>query len=188
LTFSESETNNIISIKKFLFDRINVLFDELHIVLANYLRDNAILTGGAIPSIFHGEIPNDYDLYLSEAIHVLYFKQYIPNMDQTLIQDADEKYLDVIVAGKLVTANATTFKNGLQVITMHTADARSTFDFLHCMPWYKISDNTLHISKNQYDTIAQKILVKNEHKNAFPLSKKRVDKYVKRGWKFGKYL
>ena len=112
------------------------------------------------------------------------FKQYVTGIDKEFIQDADEKYVEVQVEGKLVTANATTFKNGLQVITILTADSRSTFDFVHCMPWYKISNHTLYISKKQYNAILNKQLIKNPHKNAYALSNKRVEKYTTKGWKF----
>jgi hypothetical protein len=182
--FSEQEKNNIRSIKELAAQAVAKRLNDFPGVLEDFLKQNAILSGGAIPSFLNGESPNDYDLYLSDENHIMFFKQYVLVMDHNLIKDVDEKYLDAVISGKLVTANATTFKNGIQVITMHTADARTTFDFVHCMPWYKISQNLLHISKRQYDAIKSKTLIKNEHPNAFHLSQKRVDKYTDRGWKF----
>jgi hypothetical protein len=52
------------------------------------------------------------------------------------------------------------------------------------MPWYNISNHTLHISKKQYNAILNKQLIKNEHPNAFPLSYKRIEKYTAKGWRF----
>ena len=178
------EMDYIQEVKKTLFARINLLFGGIPTELGKFLREKSILTGGAISSIMLNETPKDYDLYLDDKDDILYFKQYVSSIDPNLIQDANEKYVEVLVQGKLVTANATTFKNSLQVITLHTADARSTFDFVHCMPWYKISDHKLYISKRQYNAIINKHLIKNEHKNAFALSHKRIEKYTAKGWKF----
>jgi hypothetical protein len=178
------EMDYIQEVKKTLFARINLLFSGIPVELGKFLREKSILTGGAISSIMLNETPKDYDLYLDDKDDILYFKQYVSSMDPNLIQDVNEKYVEVLVQGKLVTANATTFKNSLQVITLHTADARSTFDFVHCMPWYKISDHKLYISKRQYNAIINRHLIKNDHKNAFALSNKRIEKYTAKGWKF----
>ena len=178
------QIDHINQIKKRLFATLNIMFDGIPRQLSDFLRDKAILTGGAISSLMHNETPKDYDLYLQDKNDIMNFKQYVHGMDKEFIQDADEKYVEVQVEGKLVTANATTFKNGLQVITLHTADSRSTFDFVHCMPWYKISSHTLYISKKQYNAILNKHLIKNEHENAYALSHKRVEKYTAKGWKF----
>jgi hypothetical protein len=184
LALKEIETDRIIVLKKVLFAQMNLLLDAFPQELANFLRNKAILTGGAISSLMHNEFPNDFDLYLQDKNDIMFFKQYVNNMDKNIIQDANEKYVEVQVEGKLVTANATTFKNGLQVITLATADSRSTFDFVHCMPWYKISDHKLYISKVQYNAILNKQLIKNQHKNAFALSQKRIQKYTDKGWRF----
>jgi hypothetical protein len=184
LALKDIETDHIQEIKKVLFAKLNLLFSGLPSELGGFLRDKAVLTGGAISSLMHNETPKDYDLYLNNSNDIMHFKQYVHGMDKNFIEDADEKYVEVQVKGKLVTANATTFRNGLQVITILTADSRSTFDFVHCMPWYKISNNTLYISKKQYNAIINKQLIKNEHKNAYALSNKRIEKYTSKGWKF----
>ena len=180
------DIDHINHIKKVLFAQLNVLFGQIPRELDTFLRDKAILTGGAISSLMHDEPPKDYDLYLQDKNDIMNFKQYVHGMDKEFIQDADEKYVEVQVEGKLVTANATTFKNGLQVITLATADSRSTFDFVHCMPWYKISSHKLYISKKQYNAILNKQLIKNEHPNAYALSTKRIEKYTAKGWSFPK--
>ena len=184
LTLKDIQTDHIHQVKKVLFAQLNILLGGIPSELEAFLRDKAILTGGAISSIMHDETPKDYDLYLNDVNDIMNFKQYVHGMNKNYIQNADEKYIEVLIEGKLVTANATTFRNSLQVITLHTADSRSTFDFVHCMPWYRISNHTLYISKKQYNAILNKHLFKNEHKNAFALSKKRVEKYTSKGWKF----
>jgi len=184
LTLKDIEIDHILEVKKVLFGKLNVLLSGIPLELESFLRSKAILTGGAISSLMHNEHPKDFDLYLQDKNDIMFFKQFVNDMDKNFIQDADEKYVEVQVEGKLVTANATTFKNGLQVITLATIDSRSTFDFVHCMPWYKISDHTLYISKKQYNAIINKELIKNEHPNAYALSTKRVEKYTTKGWKF----
>jgi len=181
----EIDRDRINHVKKVLFTQLNVLFGQIPRELESFLRVKAILTGGAISSIMHNETPKDYDLYLNDKNDIMYFKQFVDlAKDKDFIQDADEKYVEVNIEGKMVTANATTFKNSLQVITLHTANSRSTFDFVHCMPWYKISNHTLYISKRQYNAILNKQLIKNEHTNAYALSTKRIEKYINKGWKF----
>ena len=186
LELKEIQKDHVHVVKKVLFAKLNTLFSGIPSELEKFLRDKAILTGGAISSLLHNEPPKDYDLYLEHTDDILFFRQYVNGMDKNFIQDADEKYVEVLIEGKLVTANATTFKNGLQVITLATADSRSTFDFVHCMPWYKISDHTLYISKRQYNAILNKQLIKNEHPNAYALSRKRIEKYIAKGWSFPK--
>jgi ABC-type antimicrobial peptide transport system permease subunit len=186
LEFREIQSDHIQEVKRSLFSNLNILFGGIPRELEGFLRDKAILTGGAISSLMHNETPKDYDLYLEDKNDIMFFKQFVNEMDKEFIQDADEKYVEVQVEGKLVTANATTFKNGLQVITLATADSRNTFDFVHCMPWYKISNHTLYISKRQYNAILNKHLIKNPHPNAFALSNKRIKKYKDKGWRFPK--
>jgi len=187
LVLKEIDKEHVLQVKKVLFENINFLLNGLPETLRDFLKNNAILSGGAIPSLMHDETPKDYDLYLRHSHDIAFFRRYVnSDLDKNLIQDADEKYVDVQIEGKLVTANATTFKNSIQVITLANADSRSTFDFVHCMPWYGISDNKLHISQKQYNAILNKHLIKNEHPNAYALSKKRVEKYTARGWSFPK--
>jgi hypothetical protein len=143
------QIDQIHEVKKRLFATLNIMFDGIPRELSDFLRDKAILTGGAISSLMHYETPKDYDLYLNDANDIMHFKQYIHGMDKNYIQDS-----------------------------------RSTFDFVHCMPWYKISSHTLYISKKQYNAILNKHLIKNEHENAYALSHKRVEKYTAKGWKF----
>jgi hypothetical protein len=186
LVLKDIDRIHINQVKKVLFTNLNILLGEIPGELESFLRDKAILTGGAISSLMHDETPKDYDLYLNGVDDILYFKQFVNDMDKNYILDADEKYVEVKIEGKMVTANATTFKNGLQVITLLTAVARNTFDFVHCMPWYKIRNHTLYISKRQYNAILSKQLIKNEHPNAHALSTKRIEKYIDKGWKFPK--
>jgi hypothetical protein len=189
MTFNKNDEMRIKFVKKEIEKTLSTRLLDLPSALFTFLSDSSILSGGAIASLMHDEAPNDYDLYLKDNNLITFFNQYVSNMADTahkdLIKDANEKYYDSVkIPGKMVTANATTFKNGIQVITLHASNARNTFDFVHCMPWYDIGLNKLHISYKQYDAIIHKRLIKNDHGYASPLSQKRIEKYTDRGWRF----
>lgn len=186
MTFSENEIDNIKSIKQQLCSGLKSAMDKtLPTMMVTFLRDNAILTGGATTSIFHGDLPSDWDLYLNKQVHIQAFNIWAYNKDSELyIEDVDEKYASLgTPGGKLITARAVTLKNKIQVITMQTAEKRTQFDMLHCMPWYDLKNDVLHISRAQYDSIRDKKIVKNTHVDALLITEWRLEKYKKRGWK-----
>jgi hypothetical protein len=189
MTFNKNDEIRILQVKESIEKSLSKRLVNLPPALFNFLFDNSILSGGAIASLMYDEVPNDYDLYLKDNNLIMFFNQYVSGMANTahedLIKDANEKYYDSVkIQGKMVTANATTFNNGIQVITLHASNARNTFDFVHCMPWYDIGLNKLYISYKQYDAIIHKRLIKNDHGHANPLSQKRIEKYTDRGWRF----
>lgn len=184
-TFSENEIDNIKSIKQQMWSGIQKAIQTLPQSMVTFLFDNAILTGGATASLFHGDIPSDWDLYLNDQQKIEEFNKWAKHTaSEEYIADTDEKYAGGIASGgKLITARAVTFKNKIQVITMQTSEKRTQFDLLHCMPWYDLKNSTLHISRAQYDSIRDKKIVKNPHKDAFPITAWRMEKYQNRGWK-----
>lgn len=186
MTFSENEIANIKSIKNKLWISIESAMNRtLPPNMLTFLKDNAILTGGATASIFHGDFPSDWDLYLRGQNNIDVFNDWVLNKsNEEYIEDIDEKYsIHTTSGGKLITTRAVTFKNKIQVITMQTADKRTQFDMLHCMPWYDLKNDVLHISRAQYDSIRDKKIVKNTHVDAFPITAWRMEKYKNRGWK-----
>lgn len=148
------------------------------------LLRKSILTGGASASLFNGEKVKDWDIYLTDANDIKVFEALIPDL-LDMIEDIDEKYggsnLATIHKGKLVTARAVTFKNGVQIITMHSADARKSFDYIHAMPYFDLQTMTYHISRRQYVSIKRKILIKNP--NGQEPASYRTSKFLERGWK-----
>lgn len=183
-TFNELELANIFSIKSFLNHKVGIRMKDFPNHLETFLISNSILSGGAISSAFYVEEPKDFDIYLKDDSSIKAFKE-VCHSDKykDLIEDADEKYMEVEMKGKLVTVNATTFKNGIQVITREDASSRLEFDFIHCMPWLDLKTNLFYISREQYDCIANKQLVKNP-KYKTNLSSRRISKYTERGWRF----
>lgn len=148
------------------------------------LLRKSILTGGVSASLFHGEKPKDWDIYLTDSNDIKTFEGLIPDL-LDMIEDIDERYggsnLATLQKGKLVTARAVSFKNRVQIITMHNADARKSFDYIHAMPYFDLQRMSYHISRRQYDSIKTKTLVKNP--NGQEPASYRTSKFLERGWK-----
>mgnify|MGYP000120146450 CR=1 FL=1 len=185
--FAPDEVQKIKELKGLIATNLKFKMLEFPVLLWEFLDKRAVLTGGAIPSLFHGEQPNDYDLYLKDQASIDAFNKIIlPDSDvMKFVEDVNPKYMvgDFLVDGKLVTAQAVTFKNKVQVITMHAADAREKFDYIHCMVQYFPHTDNLYISKHQFDVIKAKRLEYNPkgitNNN---MQQVRRMKYVKRGW------
>lgn len=182
--FTENEKLNIQKVKSEIELYLNDRLRDLPVALSNIIVVNGILTGGVSASLFHGDMPNDFDIFLETDEAIKEFKNGVMGDTRTLslVADLNPKYFETLVAGKMVTGNAITFKNGLQVIMMDKSNARETFDFIHCQPYYRLFDKKYFISKDQFNSIVNKNLVKNTHPNAKSVTERRLKKYNDRGW------
>ena len=180
--FNDDEVEEITLAKSNLLKYFEPRFRELPDTVQKILK-TGILTGGASASVFWHEFPNDFDIYLTDASDIALFKVLIKQPEVLdLIKDLDPKYnLAVEIDGKLVTANAVTFKNNVQVITCQVAEARKQFDFMHCMPYLSLTDLKYYISKNQYTCIMKRLLKVNP--TASRVDEHRKAKFIERGWK-----
>ena len=180
MTFTTSEKTKILRLKSELTAQFSVKMSAISDDLFKaQVRENCIITGGAIASCFHSEKINDIDLYAKDQASLNTLKIYI--LESMKAEIKEMKAYDVnSTAGYMITDNAVTLKGDLQFIYLGTADqCRLKFDFIHCMPWFDIKTQKLHISKDQYDAIADKRLLVNPLGN---VKFKRIDKYTKRGW------
>jgi hypothetical protein len=149
------------------------------------------VSGGCISSILRGEKPKDYDIYFKDEETMQHVISLITQSPDLLIhvQNFDEKYRDIKGKdGKCITENAITMKNGLQFIIKHwgNADAiRSTFDFVHCMPYYSFGDKRLRISEEQYVCCVNKILKISCKEN---VTDKRIAKFKELGYTIPEYI
>ena len=158
----------------------------IHDVLWLLLRNDCILSGSCISSIFHGEEPKDYDFWMKPKpfSKAEFIRQNIIEKYSGDILDISENYGGVTVNSKpdlCVTANAITFKNKFQLITL--ADyytARKTFDFVHCLPYFDFEEDKFVISERQFSIIQQKRLVSNNPGNI--IAPFRIEKFKNRGW------
>jgi hypothetical protein len=144
--------------------------------------------------MYHGEAIKDYDLWCRNSLDIGHVKTRIIQDYLNYVEEYTEKYkenapehfaLNDPASGKkyLVTTNAITLKNKVQLITLSNYEnERKDFDFIHCMPYYDISNKKLYISPRQLDAIKNKKLVRNEGGKE-PV-RWRIEKFKNRGWSF----
>lgn len=185
MAFSNEDVIKIGAIKRLIRNRLELFDDQLPKHVTQYLKDG-IITGGAFASLWHHEEPKDWDFYFSDSNMMSNFQALVYNtspnsMMMDHVKDAGPYFKQTQIDGKLVTANAVTFKCGLQMITMATANHRKYFDFIHCMPFYDYNKDELRISPQQLDSIKRKQIIKNPNFQGTP-KPFRVEKYLDRGW------
>ena len=184
--FSEEDKKSINVAKGTLIALYNKKVSELKDpALSSMLYENCIISGGCISSILLGGRVNDIDIYCKKTAKISDIATHIKN-NSDLIKDVDDsKYTDAAIANpqKLVTMNAITLKNDLQLITYMSEEegARKNFDFIHCTPYYDIATNKLYISEAQLQAIKSMKLVPN--KDVDTITVKRLEKFKARGWR-----
>jgi len=184
-TFTDAERAEIASVKDMAQQKLRLLIADLPVDSFPFFKD-CILTGGCFASLFLDEEVHDWDVYLKDSVTAERFESFVMSDTPTLNEVAGVTYgytLITKVAGKLITANAITFKNGLQVITRIGKEHRETFDFIHTMPYFDMKTQQLFFSRQQYDAIKNKKLIVNP-KHLLLVNQWRADKFVGRGWSF----
>ena len=183
--FSEIERGEIEAVKLSVKQRLRLLMSELPSPYPQMFK-NGILAGGAIASLFHGEEPNDWDIYLeTHSLSNQFLDRVMKGLDgiEGYIADINPNYnVTTLMDGKVVTERAVTFRNKLQVIVMSDRTSRDTFDFLHCMPYFEFGSGNFYISRAQYDAIKQRKLVQNPKFKDQP-NVRRLQKLIAQGWK-----
>lgn len=187
--FTIEETKLILYVKSKIKDKMQDF--ELTIgKLGKTYPDCYFVSGGCTASLLNGETPNDYDVYLRDktsADNII--SLYKLESYKSEVATYEDKYREVaaFVDGAaeklLITENAMTLKNGIQVIIKHygePAQVRKTFDYVHCLPYYDSKTDKFHISREQYDCCIKKILKPN---NNNPTSSSRLNKFIMRGYK-----
>jgi hypothetical protein len=176
-TFTDHEVIEIQAIKKKIRNGISKALLPVNKTLRSHLISNCIVTGGCSYSSFYNQEPNDWDLLFKDEQASLSFKHYI-TANKADVMEAGV-YAGVQFTGKLITTNAVTLKNKVQVIDWKWQ--RNNFDFIHCMPWYNIKEDKYHIAKEQYDAIKNKKLVINDSLK-FKFNNRRLKKWLDRGF------
>ena len=183
--FMPEEKQDVMQIKHMIRTKVlQKLNDPMYDAnFVEFIMKNCVVSGGCSASIFHSQEPNDYDLYFKSQEALDELKIFLDKTrTRNLVKDVNPNYLNTIVAGKLITAQAVTLFNDIQLITMGTIDMIDTFDFIHCKPFYDLSENKYYISKKQYSAIKEKTLIINSSTNK-PVEAWRLHKYKERGWK-----
>lgn len=151
------------------------------------------ISGGCIASYLQGDEPNDYDIYFYSAESAkeivrlytsdpaymnevaTYLERYRDSVVETNVSDSE-------TSKHVITENAITLKNGLQLITKHYGtpdDIRNTFDYVHCLPYYDAMTDRFIISREQFDCCINKKLKIN---NPQSVTHKRLGKFISRGY------
>lgn len=141
------------------------------------IRDSDIIvSGGCLPSIIHGDVVNDWDIYFTNDV--------IKNRVLDFYKGTGLRYVKMFsknYAG--ITDNAITLKkNNMQLIIRDTGvpqDIVKTFDYLHPQWYWQLEDKKLYITRRILNTINNKQLVVTNPKR---FSSKRETKFVQRGW------
>jgi hypothetical protein len=175
------------ALKKRIEWHLDILYNQMQPGLVGAITSRCILSGSSISSMYHAEEVKDYDLWMvdfgSNNTELLYMDTLIKNSYADHIAEYSEEYSGMKKTHKVITQNAITLKNKMQFITLSEyKDARITFDFIHCMPYYDLSSEKFFISEQQMDVIANKKLMRNP-KGKTPVQW-RIEKFQKRGWTF----
>jgi len=144
------------------------------------------VSGGCIGSLLRDEEPNDYDVFFyskhgCDIITNLYIND--PSFKNE-VECWDEDYRGQKTDERMITENAVTLKNKVQLIIKNCGEpqeVRQTFDFVHCLPYYDTRTDKLYISREQFNLCIFKSLKNND---ANTPSKKRVNKFLDNGWKY----
>ena len=183
--FTDAERAEIASVKDIAVQKLRLLIADLPVESFPFFK-NCILTGGCFASLLLDEEVHDWDVYLKDSVTAEHFESFVMSDTLTLneVAGVTSGYMTTTkIEGKLVTANAITFKNGLQVITRTGKEQRETFDFVHTMPYFDMAKQQLFISRQQYDAIKNKQLIVNP-KHLVLVNQSRADKFMTRGWSF----
>lgn len=186
MQFSKSEVRHIETGKNTLEIILGSVMDYYANSIDNrifdVIKDNFILSGGAIASAIQGQSVNDFDFYLKPNKDKSVFEKFENpiGLFYHAVKEIDPKYMEMTdkTDGKVITANAITLKKDVQLIKIiGFEDRKKSFDFVHCLPYYDW--DKLYISRQQYDSIVKKELIPNE---GIEPKKHRIDKFKKRGW------
>ena len=191
MSFTNAQKSRILKLKSSIASYYNLQMKKLgDKKLESLFFEHCIITGGCISSLADDAAVKDIDLYAKTAKGMNEIKDYILNHCHDIIKSYDKYIIDndgnklTTVSGgeKAITNNAVTLVNDVQFVYLGEAeDCRKKFDFIHCMPWFDIGSQKLHISEEQWRCIEQKVLRINPMFTE-DLKQKRIDKYVKRGY------
>ena len=181
MTFTITDISIINALKRDIVQQVSFALNKLPMHLSEFIAAKGIVTGGITASMLHSSSYNDIDVYLKDPEDIKGFNVMVKSCMDSVMDEQTYGGPVSLPDGKVITANATTFKNKVQVITMANVDHRKTFDFIHCMPWLDLKDRKFYISKMQFDSIKNKQLITNPNKKGEVMTH-RFNKYLSRGW------
>jgi hypothetical protein len=147
--------------------------------------ERVYVAGGAVASLIQTGTFKDIDIYFRDQRTAEIVNNQIKTKLHAEIADVSEAYKDanwIIEKGKMVTANAITMHTKTSYILCEAGEPdqlRRHFDYVHCMPWYDIANDTLHMSNKQYLACKSKLLIVN---NIDAKRARREAKFLSRGY------
>jgi len=186
MSFSQSEKTAILSLKSSIASYYNLQMKKIgDRMLESHFYNSCIITGGMIQSLYHNEAVNDIDVYAKNVKALAEIQSYLLTSKADIIKNTKAYNLDdgtSVQSQPLVTVNAITLTNDVQFVHLAIAEVcRQKFDFVHCMPYYDLMTQKLHISEAQFRSIADRQLIPNTVGEN--VKEYRIKKYVEKGWK-----
>jgi len=176
--FDNLEVVAIQEVKKRIRNGVSKALLPINHTLRSHLISNCIVTGGCSSSLYFNQEPNDWDLLFKDEVSANSFRGYITQHQEDVLDMTEYNGTD-IKGAKLITANAVTLKNKVQVIDWKWQ--RNNFDYIHCMPWYDLQADKYHIASEQYDAIKNKQLIARDP-DTFKPNDRRLKKWLDRGF------
>lgn len=190
--FSPQEQQHIVEVKTRIKQYVEAAFEKIAPLvgsrpLESWIKDNFVVSGGITASLWGADTAvKDIDLYYRDPVSVQLFNNRIDEMFiregaalQHLVKEINPRYMTTEVAGKLITVNAVTLINDMQIIRLGSlAECQRIFDFKHCLPTFDLRDNVFKISRNSFDSLnTRKLFTHHGTPKAH-----RLEKFSKRGW------
>lgn len=163
--FEKGDRDRILQIKQLLRDKYRQAFVTT--------QDTSYIAGGAFASLWHNEVPKDFDLFFinnTEGFDILNN----PRFKETFPQYMSNPNIKRVVLDT---------QTNIQYIYTNYASREQLighFDMLHCCVSYDFKDDKLFISPVVLDTIKRKVI---RHNGGNMIAEWRYEKMIKRGWK-----
>jgi hypothetical protein len=152
-----------------------------------FCKYNCLIAGGAITSIFSGNIIKDYDVYFHDKESLEKLKKHMISLSENQM---NPKIGKVIIS--ITTPNSFNFSVGNKIfqlillddlIQTDTKKIIEQFDFTVCMGAYDFQTNSFVFDKDFFNHLSQRSLVYNINSQYPFASLYRVIKYIKKGFK-----
>lgn len=180
--------------------------------LRERVRNNIIVTGGSIPSMFLNEPINDYDIYIDDAdvcvdLIKYYMKKHLKSKDRIIKREGEGGGVEIFISsdgilklkpvGKkeyqliYVTSNAITLSDNVQIVTRFTGnpeEIHKNYDFIHATNYWTFKTGLVTNIRALESLLTKELRYQG---SKFPLcSIIRTRKFVRRKWTInaGQYL
>lgn len=180
ILFNNNERIKILDVKKEIKHFLNN-----HIDRSIFDMKGVIVAGGCFASMINNEEIKDIDVFILDneqnrsAVSVMINLANLSRNPNAKI--GNNEYMD----DKKIEATITYYSSKIQfIVTQYKTrqELINNFDFQHCCVSYDYTSDKLFLSRETFDAIKSKTLIRNDKKYGFP-KKWRYEKFWRRGWK-----